>query len=193
MVGQPGVRDRRIHSPNSAPQSVKILTNGTSRITKSIVNKGSLFHARKCRCRSTGHTSPSPAAFLFRPNCSSVTHDGPDKAVGAKRQCEIPSGALTPRPGSFVGPDSGRKKDGAYTNRRPASSRAVVQNGAEQNDESGTVPDTSQVSQTQPPPLRVKAASSNLRQTLLSGLPAVKSPLPHNSGGTASEQVAAQK
>ena len=47
------------------------------------------------------NTSPAPAASPFRPN--------PLKAVGAKRQCQTPSGALTPHPGSLASPDSGRK------------------------------------------------------------------------------------
>ena len=64
----------------------------------------------------------------------------------------------------------------------PEPSRVLVQNGVEQTDESGIVPDAQQVSQTQPMPNRVKAAPSDLRQTL----PAGKPPPPHDSVGTAS-------
>ena len=101
----------------------------------------------------------------------------PQSSMGTKRQCQTPSGALTPHASSLVGPDSGRKRGlfgsphgtarlGRNLHKPLArSSRVLVQNGAEQNDESRTVPDTQQVSQTQPLPIRVKAAPSHLRQT----------------------------
>ena len=41
------------------------------------------------------NTFPPPAASPFRPKRNSVTHDGPDQAMGAGRQCETPSGAHT--------------------------------------------------------------------------------------------------
>ena len=55
--------------------------------------------------------------------------------------------------------------------------------------ERGAVPDSQQVSQTQPLPIRAKAAPNNLRQTP----PAVKSSPPHDSGGMLSYKVAAQR
>ena len=42
--------------------------------------------------------------------------------------------------------------------------------------------DTQQIWQTQTPPIRVKAAPSNLKLSQPSGLPPVKSPPPHDSG-----------
>ena len=76
-----------------------------------------------------------------------------------------------PHPGSFVGFDIGEKE--ACLEAQPAQTagqnRHVQSGKTEQNDESGTIPDTQQVPQTQPPPIRVKAAPSNLGQTLPSG------------------------
>ena len=102
------------------------------------------------------YTSRAPAASLFRSNRSSVTHDSPIKAEGAKRQCQTPSGALTPHPGNLLGPKVGEKRglfgslcqkplaragrSRAHTSSWPESSRVLVHNGAEQNDESGNSP-----------------------------------------------------
>ena len=141
------------------------------------------------------NTSPAPAASPFRPNRNSVTHDGPsrpwepnDSARRRRVRSHLIQAALR---APTVGENEACSEalveqqdwDKTCTSRWPESSRVLVQNGAERNDESGTVPpDAQQVSQTQPPPIRVEAASINLRQTL----PAVRSPPPHDSGGTAS-------
>ena len=138
------------------------------------------------------NSSPTLAASLLRRIRNPGTHDDPIKVVGATRQCQTPPGALTPHPGSLVGPTVGEKEaclevfveqqdwDETNTSHWPESSRVLVLNGVEPTDESGTVPDTQQVSQTQPMPVRVTAAPGNLRQTP----PAVKSPPPHDSRGT---------
>ena len=62
------------------------------------------------------------------------------------------------------------------------TSGAVIQNGAVGENEPGTVSDAQQVTQTLSPPTRVKAALSNLRQGLPTGLPQAKSPPPIDSG-----------
>ena len=152
------------------------------------------------RVRPQEHIFSTRSVFVSSQTTTHKTYHGPSEAVGAERQCQTPSGAHT-YPSSFLTPTVGENDscmdalmqqqdwDETYRRHWPESSRLFVQNGPEQNDESETVPDTQQVSQTQPPPMRVRAAASNLRQTS----PAVKSPPPHDSGGTASQQVAAQK
>ena len=63
--------------------------------------------------------------------------------------------------------------------------------GTVRTDDSGTVSDTQQFSQTQPMPIRLKASPNNLRQTH----PAVKLPPPHDDscGGTASRKCLPHK
>ena len=146
------------------------------------------------KCWSKRNTSPAPAASPFRPNRNSVTHDGPS------RPCEPNDSARRRRVRSHLiqaalrAPTVGENEacsvalveqqdwDETCTSRWPESSRARAERSRAKRRVRNSSPDTQQVSQTQPPPIRVKAASINLRQTL----PAVRSPPPHESGGTAS-------
>ena len=98
-----GGTTRRKEQENSLTQLI-----GTSHTIKSIANMGT--HLLSARVMVNRNTSPAPTASPFGPNRNSATPDGPIKAVGAKRQCQTPSGALTLHSGSLAKPDRGRKR-----------------------------------------------------------------------------------
>ena len=117
---------------------------------KSIANRAPISQARKCW--SKRNTSPAPAASPFRPNRNSVTHDGPSRPRepnDSARRRRVRSHLIQ---AALRAPTAGEKEacsealveqqdwDRTCSSRWPESSRVLVQNRAERNDESGTVP-----------------------------------------------------
>ena len=102
MVGQPRPEEQENTLTQVSFPECSDLYNGNESHTQS---PSQTRHQSPLRARvSQQEASP------FRPNSNSVTHDGPDKAMGDGRQCETSSGALTNHPGSFAGPTVGEKE-----------------------------------------------------------------------------------
>ena len=169
VVGQSGVRSSRTNAPNSARQECPELHHWHESHPK--VHRKQGAHVLSVCVLVDRNTSPALAASLLRPNRNPRIHDGPHQSRGS--QTAVPGSARCAHTSSRrpcgPAPTVGDTDACSDTSRWPEPSRVLVQNGVEQTDESGIVPDAQQVSQTQPMPNRVKAAPSDSRQTLPAG------------------------
>ena len=137
------------------------------------------------------NTSPAPAASPFRPNRNSVTHDGPsrtwepnDSARRRRVRSHLIQAALR---APTVGENEACSEalveqqdwDKTCTSRWPESSRVLMQNGAERNDESGTGLPNAQ--QSLADTASADSSRSSVDQPEAGHHPAVRSPPPHDS------------